>query len=427
MSSPSSLFRKKILLGVCGSIAAYKAVLLTRLLVKEGAEVKVIMTDSATDFVAPLTFSTLSKNRVYTRFFDGDTAIWNSHIELGLWADIFIIAPASANTLAKIANGHCENLLAATYLSARCPVVFAPAMDLDMWQHKATRHNVQRLLEYGNQLVPVGEGELASGLYGEGRMAEPEAIITFVKQLLAQKDGGISEKITTTATSNANTQLLLLGQKVLINAGPTYEPIDPVRFIGNRSSGKMGIALADLAAQYGAEVHLVLGPTHLRPQNNSIKVYAVETAQEMFGQTTALFPNCDIALLAAAVADYTPMAPSEVKIKKKEANLTLELQKTQDILATLGQNKHPNQILVGFALETNNGITFAIDKLKRKNLDLIVLNTLEDAGAGFKHDTNKVSLIDQSSQVEAYNLKDKTAVAADIWHKVIRILTDKKN
>ncbi len=394
----------KVLLGVSGSIAAYKAALLTRLWVKRGDEVRVLMTDAATDFISPLTLSTLSKYPVHSEV--STESGWNNHVELGLWADALVIAPATANTLAKLANGLCDNILSAVYLSARCPVFVAPAMDLDMWQHPATRDNLQRLQTYGVHLIPVGHGELASGLVGDGRMAEPEEIVAFVDQALSGHQQ--TEK------------KALAGKKALVTAGPTHEALDPVRFLGNSSTGKMGIALAERLAREGADVTLVLGPTHLRPANSAIRIEHVESAEQMHRACAAVFPQCDIAVLAAAVADYKPKNYSETKIKKKSDDLFIELAKTIDIAATLGREKRPGQILVGFALETNDEVQHAREKLQKKNLDFIVLNSLRDPGAGIGFDTNKISILRRDGSQTDFDLKDKTAVAADIVEEIIR-------
>jgi phosphopantothenoylcysteine decarboxylase/phosphopantothenate--cysteine ligase len=394
---------KKIILGVCGSIAAYKSALLIRLLVKAGAEVQVVMTKDATHFITPLTLSTLSKKPVLVEYFKPDTGEWNNHVELGLWADLFIIAPISANTLAKLAGGLCDNLLSAAYLSAKCPVYFAPAMDLDMWKHQSTRANIGKLLSYRNILIPPGSGELASGLHGEGRMAEPEEIGSFIQQHLTQ-------------------QLPLAGRKVLVTAGPTYEAIDPVRFIGNHSSGKMGYAIADEMAGLGAEVTLISGPT-AQHSYSAAHVIQVTSAAEMLAACEQEFASTDICVMSAAVADYTPVFPQAQKIKKQEAGLNIELKKTTDILKRLGEQKCINQVLVGFALETHNEEQYATDKLQHKNLDLIVLNSLNDTGAGFKTDTNKVTLIDKNLVKTTFELKIKTEVARDICAKVIELLS----
>jgi len=390
---------KKIVLGVTGSIAAYKAAVLVRLLVKEGAEVKVVMTPSAHDFITPLTLSTLSKNPVQTHF-TKPQGEWNNHVELGLWGDAFVIAPASANTISKMANGQCDNLLLATYLSARCPVFFAPAMDLDMLQHPSTQGNLSTLTSWGNQLINPGFGELASGLTGNGRMAEPEEIISHLQRFFSDKKK-------------------LNGKKALVTAGPTYEAIDPVRFIGNHSSGKMGYAIAEELAQQGAEVHLVSGPSQLSVTHRHIELKKVTSAEEMYLACRDLFPATDIAVLSAAVADYKPVAMAGQKIKKTDDNLALELTKTHDIAAELGKLKKNGQVIVGFALETENEQVNAEKKLSSKNFDLIVLNSLNDKGAGFGVDTNKVSIIDRKNGVKNFSLKSKKEVARDIVTAII--------
>lgn len=397
----NNIKNKKIILAVSGSIAAYKAAFLTRLLVKAGAEVKVLMTASATDFISPLTLSTLSGHPVHSTVSSGEG--WNNHVELGLWADAMVVAPATANTLAKMAAGICDNAVLAVYLSARCPVFFAPAMDLDMWKHPATRANVEKLSTYGNHLIPVGYGELASGLTGEGRMAEPEDIISFLDSFFAQNQS-------------------LAGKKVLITAGPTYEKIDPVRFIGNYSSGKMGIALAQAAAAAGAEVFLVLGPTPLSTDHPGVKVIPVKTAIEMRDQAAGLFPRCDAAILAAAVADYRPKHFAAQKIKKNNQDFIIELVENPDIAQELGQAKKAGQILVGFALETQSEVENAKAKIKKKNFDFIVLNSLNDKGAGFGHDTNKISIIGKDNKISKFELKSKAAVAVDIINKLSETL-----
>jgi phosphopantothenoylcysteine decarboxylase / phosphopantothenate---cysteine ligase len=391
---------KKILLGVSGSIAAYKTALLVRLLVKEEAEVKVVMTPSALDFITPLTLATLSKNPVLTEFKKDETGEWNNHVEMGLWADALVVAPATANTLAKMANGLCDNLLLATYLSARCPVFFAPAMDLDMLKHPATQENLSRLRGYGNQLIESGFGELASGLIGHGRMAEPEEIAHQLRKHFA--------------TAGA-----LNGKKALVTAGPTHEAIDPVRFIGNNSSGKMGYAIAEELAAKGAEVILVSGPTHLSAYHPKIQVTKVTSAEEMYTACQSHFPETDIAVLSAAVADYKPLFKADQKIKKTDSSLNIELTKTQDIAAELGKQKKQGQFIVGFALETENEKANAEKKLAGKNFDLIVLNSLNDPGAGFGHDTNKITLIDRQNRVNEFNLKSKKEVASDIVNAII--------
>jgi phosphopantothenoylcysteine decarboxylase/phosphopantothenate--cysteine ligase len=390
---------KKILLGVSGSIAAYKAATIVRLLVKEGADVKVIMTPAACDFITPLTLATLSKHEVPVTISDNQS--WNNHVMLGRWADVMLIAPASANTLAKMANGFCDNLLLATYLSATCPVLFAPAMDEDMWHHTATRHNIEKLLSYGHKQLPVEKGELASGLFGEGRMAEPADIVTYLHTHFEDKKP-------------------LTGKKALVTAGPTQEPLDPVRYISNHSSGKMGIAIAEALAAAGAEVTLVLGPTHLSSTVNTIRVV---TAEDMLNSSKTHFYTADVVVMAAAVADYRPKFVEDKKIKKGAGDeLTLELEKTQDILRTLGADRPAGQVLVGFSLETNNEQEYALKKLREKNLDLIVMNSLNDPGAGFNYDTNKVTLFDRNGVAKDLPLKSKQEVAKDIVTAITDIL-----
>lgn len=393
---------KNILLGITAGIAAYKTAYLVRLFMKAGANVQVIMTPASKEFITPLTLSTLSKNPVHSTFYDKneDNELWNSHVELALWADYFIIAPATANTMSKMASGTCDNLLLAAYLSSKCPVYIAPAMDLDMYKHTSTKKNLKKLENYGNIIVPVESGELASGLKGEGRMAEPEAIYSFIENDILSK-------------------LPLRGKKVLITAGPTYEAIDPVRFIGNYSSGKMGFELAKEAATLGAEVLLISGPSNETVDNPLIRRIDVVSAEEMYESVHSYYSNMDIAILAAAVADYKPLSPASQKIKKTEAKLTIELTQTKDILASLGKQKN-KQFLVGFALETNNELANAKSKLKKKNLDLIILNSLRDKGAGFEKDTNKVSLIDKKENVLEFSLKSKSEVAQDIFNEIIK-------
>lgn len=391
---------KKIILGVCGSIAAYKIAVLTRLLIKSGAAVKIIMTPAARDFITPLTLSTLSGNPVLTDFTIDKTGQWNNHVELGLWADVMVIAPASANTLSKMAYGLCDNLLLAVYLSARCPVFFAPAMDLDMLQHPSTKSNIEKLRSYGNHLIDPAFGELASGLTGNGRMAEPEEILMYLHDFFTKGQ-------------------LLKGKRVLVTAGPTHESIDPVRFIGNHSSGKMGFAIAEALANAGAEVNLVTGPTHEHTQHPRINVKPVTTAKEMFEACSVHFPTADITVLSAAVADFKPAVESGQKIKKRDANLTLELIKTDDIAASLGKVKHNGQIIVGFALETEDEHANALKKIASKNFDLIVLNSLNDQGSGFGHDTNKITIMDGKNKVKTFELKSKKEVAGDIVQAII--------
>jgi phosphopantothenoylcysteine decarboxylase/phosphopantothenate--cysteine ligase len=392
---------KKILLAVTGSIAAYKAILLVRLLVKAGAEVKVVMTPAASAFVSPLTLATLSKNAVITELVSNES--WSNHVMLGRWADVMAVAPLSCNTLAKMANGLCDNMLLATWLSATCPVVVAPAMDEDMWHHPATQINLQKLEAFGNRIIPVDKGELASGLYGDGRMAEPEAIMQYLADnFFGKKD--------------------LAGKKALVTAGPTYEPIDPVRFIGNHSSGKMGLAIAEELAKRGAEVHLVLGPSAVKTSLPGIYLHKVQTAGEMYDTCMAEFPSADIAVMSAAVADYTPVETAPEKIKKTSGTLVIELTKTKDILKSLGQLKHNGQLLVGFALETANERQYALDKLASKNADLIVLNSLNDEGAGFGHDTNKVTIFEKGGNEIVYDRKPKQQVAKDIVDRIVNML-----
>ena len=395
-----SLKNKKILLGVSGSIAAYKSALLVRLLVKEGAEVKVIMTSAAEAFITPLTLATLSKNPVLSSFTNSETGEWNNHVELGIWADVLIIAPASANTLAKCANGIADNLLIASYLSAKCPVFFAPAMDLDMYIHPSTVENLRKLQSYGNEIINAQFGELASGLFGEGRLAEPEQILYQLIRLFSKN-------------------LDLKGKKILITAGPTQEAIDPVRFISNHSSGKMGFAIAEAFEMAGAEVTIVSGPVSI-PFPIGVKIEKVLSAQQMYEATAKYFSESDIVILSAAVADYTPLHVADKKIKKKEAIFNIEMTKTTDIAATLGKEKKAEQIIVGFALETDNEFENAKGKLERKNFDFIVLNSLQDSGAGFRYDTNKIKIIDRAGNVSDFELKTKKEVAQDILKTIIK-------
>ncbi|MBL7834258.1 MAG: bifunctional phosphopantothenoylcysteine decarboxylase/phosphopantothenate--cysteine ligase CoaBC [Cyclobacteriaceae bacterium] len=391
---------KKIVLGITGSIAAYKSAVLTRLLVKAGAEVKVVMTDSAKTFITPLTLSTLSKNPALSEFIKDESGQWNNHVDLGLWADAMIIAPASANTIAKMASGRCDNLLLAVYLSARCPVFLAPAMDLDMLQHDATKENLQKIASFGNHILDPAYGELASGLVGTGRMAEPEEIVAEIEDFFSRRQA-------------------LKGKNVLVTAGPTHEAIDPVRFIGNHSTGKMGYAIAESLANLGAHVTLVSGPTAMHTSHPQVSVKKVMSAEEMYEACVAVFPQTDIAVLAAAVADYRPTVKADQKIKKKDENLTIELTKTRDIAASLGKIKQNNQVVVGFALETEHEQDNALKKLESKNFDMIVLNSLNDAGAGFGHDTNKITLIDRSGAIKKFDLKSKKAVARDIVSAIL--------
>ena len=388
---------KKILLGVSGSIAAYKAAVLVRLLIKEGAEVRVIMTKASQDFVTPLTLSTLSRNEVLYHI--SDNATWANHVMLGRWADIMLIAPLSCNSLAKMAHGVCDNLLMAVYLSCTCPVAVAPAMDEDMWKHPSTVANINTLQSYGNFVLNVNTGELASGLTGEGRMAEPEEILHWLSEYFQKKKE-------------------LRNKNVLITAGPTYEHIDPVRFIGNYSSGKMGIALATEAYSRGANVTLLLGPS-AEPVPHGIELVRVQTANEMFEQCSSKFPNANIAILSAAVADYAPAQVAKEKIKKSDETLTLELKKTPDILKYLGTVKKKGQFLAGFALETHNEKENALKKLKQKNADIIILNSLADKGAGFGHNSNKITIFDNEGKEIAFELKSKKQVAKDILDTII--------
>jgi len=391
---------KKILLGVSGSIAAYKSAVLTRLLVKAGAEVKIIMTPAAKDFVTPLSLSTLSKNPVLVDLTENDS--WSNHVMLGRWADIMLIAPLSCNTLSKMASGQCDNLLMAVYLSATCPVVVAPAMDEDMWHHATTKQNLTAITAFGNYIIPVENGELASGLIGDGRMAEPESILNWLNSFFLIE----SE---------------LKGKKALITAGPTFEQIDPVRFIGNHSSGKMGVAIAEEMQKRGAQVTLILGPSDIEV-NAGIKVVRIKSADEMFKACEKTFPASDIAVMSAAVADYTPVNIAKEKIKKTENDFSVQLTRTKDILKHLGTQKRPDQLLVGFALETNNEKENALKKLRTKNADMIVLNSLNDTGAGFGHDTNKITIFDKTGKEYPFETKSKREVAIDIVNTIIQLL-----
>lgn len=393
---------KKVTLAVTGSIAAYKSALLVRLLVKAGAQVRVVMTPAAKEFITPLTLATLSKNPVVYEFVeDLNSGEWNNHVELGMWGDLMVVAPCSANTLAKMAHGECDNLVMAVYLSAKCPVYIAPAMDLDMYSHTTTQQNIAIVCDNGNVVIPAERGELASGLEGAGRMAEPEHIIDFIANDLRKG-------------------LPLEGKKVLVTAGPTYEPIDPVRFIGNHSSGKMGFALAERAAELGAEVVLVSGPTTQKMANPAVELVAVGTAEQMLKVCTSYFDQTDILIMAAAVADYAPFKANEEKIKKDGENLTIDLKRTPDVLETLATQK-TNQFIVGFALETNNELTNAKEKLAKKKLDMIVLNSLKDEGAGFGCDTNKITIIDKGNNLSSFELKSKSEVAKDVLDKIIEL------
>ncbi len=392
---------KKILIGVTGSIAAYKSLILLRLLQKEGAEIKVIMTDAAKDFVGELSFSTLTATAVYSDLFKNNE--WSNHVELGLWADLFVIAPATANTIAKMAHGIVDNLLTAVYLSAKCPVLVAPAMDLDMWKHPATINNIQTIESYGNQIVPVGDGHLASGLTGPGRLAEPDDIVNTICAYL----------------SNSNK---LQNTKILITAGPTYEAIDPVRFIGNRSSGKMGIRIAEEAAMQGANVVLILGPSNEAIKDlANLKIKRVESADQMYDEAMAHVTDTKIFILAAAVADYKVTNPSSEKIKKSDDTLSLELNKTKDIAANIGKVKRQDQILVGFALETENLLENAKTKLHKKNMDFIVMNSPKIQNTAFGFDTNKISILFSNGNIKEFELKAKSEVAKDIINEIIQI------
>ncbi len=398
----SILRSKNILLGISAGIAAYKTASLVRLFVKSGAHVRVVMTPSAKEFVTPLTLSTLSDHPVLSDFTDenDDNAVWNNHVELGLWADLFVVAPATANTLSKMASGNSDNFLIATYLSAKCPVYFAPAMDLDMYKHPTTKNALDKLQSYGNILIPSAFGELASGLVGMGRMAEPETIVETIEQHLLEG-------------------LPLYGKKILVTAGPTHEAIDPVRYIGNHSSGRMGFEIANTAAQLGAEVILISGPTHYKALYDSIQTIPITSARDMYDAAHQYFKDVDAAILSAAVADYRPKFPAVSKLKKKSSSLVLELEKTEDVLASLGEIKE-KQLLIGFALETENEVANAIKKLKAKNLDLIILNSLNDDGAGFGGSTNKISIIDKDLNQTNYPLKSKSEVADDIINELIK-------
>ena len=390
---------KHIILGVTGSIAAYKAATLTRLLVKEGANVKVVMSPLAKEFITPLTMATLSKSPIMVDFYNPENGDWNSHVDLGLWADLYLIAPASANTIGKMAGGIADNLLLTTYLSAKCPVMVAPSMDLDMYKHPATQRNLKVLQSFGNIIIEPESGELASGLIGKGRMEEPERIVAFIADYFARQED-------------------FKGKKVVVTAGPTYEKIDPVRFIGNYSSGKMGLAIAEEFAGRGAEVVLVCGPVNLKTSHPAIRRVDVESAAQMYEVTSKEFVNSDVAVLSAAVADFTPKEKADHKIKRGKDDLLLELLPTKDIAAELGRIKTASQLLVGFALETNDEEVNALSKMQRKNLDMIVLNSLNDKGAGFSVDTNKVTILDKAGDKTVYELKTKVEVAKDIVDQI---------
>lgn len=391
---------KNILLGITGGIAAYKAAILVRLLVKEGAQVRVVMTKIAKEFITPLTLATLSKNPILVEFFDPENGQWNSHVDIGLWADLYVIAPATANSMGKMAHGIADNLLLTTYLSAKCPVMVAPTMDLDMYQHPANLKNIETLKSYGNIIVEPGSGELASGLVGKGRMAEPEVITEKIIEFFSSKKK-------------------LKSKKILVTAGPTYEPIDPVRFIGNYSSGKMGYAIAEELANQGAEVILISGPTHLSISNSLIKKVNIQTAQEMYDESVKYFPGCDGAIMSAAVADFKPSVKFDQKVKRGKDNMQIFLEHNKDIAAELGKIKNEGQMLVGFALETNDELENAKKKIKNKNLDFIVLNSLNESGAGFGYDTNKITIIDNKDAINEFELKSKQEVATDIVNTLI--------
>ncbi len=396
---------KHIILGITGGIAAYKAVSLLRLFVKAGADVQVVITPAGKEFITPVTLSALSGHPVISEFFTANTGSWNSHVDLGLWADAVVIAPATASTIAKMANGVADNMLVTTYLSAKAPVFIAPAMDLDMFAHPSTQHNLELLRSYGNHIIEPASGELASHLIGKGRMEEPEQIFKVVAEFLTHRKD-------------------LEGKKVMITAGPTYEKIDPVRFIGNYSSGKMGYALAEECAERGADVLLISGPVSIKAHHPSIKVVAVESAQQMHDAALSAFPDSDAAIMCAAVADYAPVVVAEKKIKREKDEIpVIELKKNPDIAAALGRIKKPGQMLVGFALETDNGMANAQSKLERKNLDMIVLNSLADKQAGFGVDTNKVTIIEKDGSVHSYEVKPKKEVAADI----VDLITSRQN
>ena len=386
---------KNIILGVTGGIAAYKTATLVRGLVKKGANVKVIMTRHAKEFITPLTMATLSKNPILVEFYNPENGDWNSHVDLGLWADLYVIAPATANSMGKMANGIADNLLITTYLSAKCPVMFAPSMDLDMYKHPSTQRNIETLKSYGNIVIEPESGELASGLVGKGRMEEPEVMVEFIEKFFVEKKK-------------------LAGKKYLITAGPTYEKIDPVRFIGNYSSGKMGYAIAEQLVNRGAEVILISGPVNLNINHPNICRVDVESASEMYDAAIEYFPSCDGAIMSAAVADFTPLNKEDKKVKRGKENYHIELTPNKDIAAELGKLKNNNQILIGFALETDNEHANAVSKLNKKNLDFIVLNSLKDKGAGFGVDTNKIKIIDKNSEDKKYELSSKKQVACDI-------------
>ena len=401
----SVLSGKKVLLGVTAGIAAYKTANLVRLLIKSGSHVKVVMTPSAKEFVTPLTLSTLSKNPVLSTFTaDEDDELWNNHVEIGLWADLFLICPATANTLSKMSNGNCDNLLIATYLSAKCKVYFAPAMDLDMYKHESTQSSISKLISFGNLLIPPTSGELASGLFGEGRMAEPKDIVRFIE-------------------NDLSSCLPLNGKIFLITAGPTFEPIDPVRFIGNHSSGKMGFELAETASKLGAKVILITGPTNQKLLSKSIELFSITSSDQMYDQVIGKYDDVDVVIMSAAVADFKPKFVSDKKLKKSNQNPIIEVEKTKDILSYLGRMKN-KQLLVGFALETDNEVENATSKLINKNLDLVILNSLNDKGAGFGVDTNKISIISKGNKIINFPLKQKKAVSLDIINNIIELINE---
>ena len=393
---------KKIVLGITGSIAAYKAAVLTRLLIKKGAEVQIVITPAGKEFITPITLSALTSKPVISEFFAQRDGTWHSHVDLGLWADAMLIAPATASTIGKMAHGIADNMLVTTYLSMKAPVFIAPAMDLDMFAHPSTQHNLDILRSYGNHIIEPASGELASHLVGKGRMEEPEKIVEALEDFFTRKED-------------------LKGKKILITAGPTYEKIDPVRFIGNYSSGKMGYALAENCAQRGAEVTLISGPVNLQTQHTAIRRIDVESAEEMYRAAMELYPSCDAGILCAAVADFTPETVAPTKIKREKDDLVIKLKPTHDIAAALGETKHSHQRLIGFALETNDELAHAQEKRKRKNFDFIVLNSLNDKGAGFRCDTNKITIVDETGYTP-YPLKSKKEVATDIIDKLASIL-----
>jgi len=406
---------KKILLAVCGSIAAYKAAFLVRLLIKEGAQVRVVMTNAATTFITPLTLATLSKNECVVDYTNPQKTNWNNHVELALWADLMIVAPASAGTISKIANGLCDNLLMAVYMSARCPIFIAPAMDEDMWKHASTKNNLKQLQSFGNNVISVNAGELASGLFGEGRMAEPEEIIKLVSSnIVGSKQYAVVSQISNLKSEFSN-------KKILITAGPTYEALDPVRFIGNHSSGKMGVALAEKLHSLGADVQLVLGPSKLNV-SEGIKVTRVFSANEMYTACKKHFAKANICIFAAAVADYTPKTVSDQKIKKIDAEFSIMLKKNVDIAFEFGKIKKQNQLSVGFALETNDELKHAKGKLEKKNFDLVVLNSLNDKGAGFQFNTNKITIVNRNNKITKFELKEKGEVADDIIQEIQKLI-----